>query len=61
MKSPPSLGIGTILGPLDQSLTHINPCTRLWVRSLGMAWEDVRHPRTPGLWADLHYVLLDHI
>ena len=61
MKSPPSLGIGTILGPLGQSLTHMNPYTRLWVRSLGMAWADVRHLRIPGLWADLHYVLLGHI
>ena len=36
MESPPRLGLGTILGPLAQSLTHMNPRTRLWVQSLGM-------------------------
>ena len=61
MKSSPSLGIGTILVPLGQSLIHMNPCTKLWVQNLGMAWEDVRHPRTPDLWVGLHYVLLNHI
>ena len=61
MESPPRLGLGTILGPLGQSLTHMGPHTKLWVRSLGTAWESVRHPRSPGLWASLHYVLLGHI
>ena len=61
MESPPRLGLGTILGHLGQSLTHMNPRTRLWVQNLGMAWECVRHPRLPGLWASLHYMLLGHI
>ena len=26
-----------------------------------MNWEGVRQPRPLGLWASLHYVLLDHI
>ena len=56
MESPPRLGLGTILGPLDQSLTHMNPRTRIWVQSLGTAWKGVRHPRPPDLWAGLHYV-----
>ena len=61
MESPPRLGPETILGPLGQTLTHMNPRTKLWVRSLGMVWEGVKHPRPPNLWADLHYVLLGHI
>jgi len=61
MESPPKLGLRTIWGPLGQSFTQMNPRTRLWVRSLGMAWEDVRQLRLPGLWAGLHYALLDHI
>ena len=31
MESPPRLGLGTILGPLDQSLTYMGQHTRLWV------------------------------
>ena len=58
---PPRLGLRTILGHLGQSLTHINPCIRLWVWSLDMAWEVVRHLRPPDFWAGLLYVLLDHI
>ena len=60
-ESPPRLGLGTILALLGQSLTYMGPRTKLWVWSLGMAWEGVRHPRPPGLWAGLHYVLLGHI
>ena len=61
MESPPKLGLRTILGPLGQSFTQMNPRTRLWVWSLFMNWEGVRQPRPLGLWASLHYVLLDHI
>ena len=61
MESPPKLGLGTMLGLLGQSLTCIGLHTRLWVQNLGMAWEVVRHPRPFGLWACVHYVLLDHI
>ena len=61
VESPPRLGLGTILGPLGQSLTYMGPHTRLWVRSLDTVWEGVRHPRSPGLWANFHYVLLGHI
>ena len=43
VESPPKLGLGTILGLLGQSLTYMDPHTRLWVQSLGMAWEGVRH------------------
>ena len=35
MKSPPRLGLGTILGLLGQSFTCIGLHTRLWVQSLG--------------------------
>ena len=56
MELPPRLCLGTILGTLGQSLTHLNPCTKLWVWSLGMAWEGVI-----GLCAGFHYVLLGHI
>ena len=35
MELSPRLGLGIILGPLGQSLTHMNPRTRLWVQSLG--------------------------
>ena len=48
MESPPRLGLGTILGHLGQSFTHMNPRTRLWVQSLGIVWEGVRHPRRLG-------------
>ena len=61
MESLPRLGPGTILGLLGQSHTCIVLYTRLWVRSLGMAWEGVMHPKPPSLWAGLHYVLLGHI
>ena len=61
LESSPRLGLRTILGLLGQSLTYIGSRTRLWVQSLGIAWEGVRHPRLPGLWANLHYVLLGHI
>ena len=61
MESPPRLGLGTVLGLLSQSLTHVGPLTKLWVRSLGMTREGVRQIRLPGLWVSLHYVLLGHI
>ena len=61
MESPPKLGLETVLGLLSQSLTHMGPLTKLWVRSLGMAQEGVRHIRLPSLWVNLHYVLLGHI
>ena len=61
VESPPKLGLGTILGLLDQSLTYMGPHTRLQVQNLGTAWEGVRHPRLPDLWASLHYVLVSHI
>ena len=61
MELPPRLSLEIILGPLGQSLIQMNPRTKLWIRSLGMAWEGVRHPRPPSLWACLHYVLLGHI
>jgi len=61
VKSPLRLGLGTILSLLGQSLTYMGQHTILWVWSLGMAWEDVRYPRSPSLWASLHYVLLGHI
>ena len=61
VKSPPRLGLGTILGFSSQLLTYMSPHTRLWVRSLGTTWEGVRHPRQLGLWAGLHDVLLGHI
>ena len=60
MELPHRLGLGTILGLLGHSLTYIGPYTKLWFRSLGAAWEDVRHPRLPDLWASLHSVLLGH-
>jgi len=37
IESPPRLGLGTILGILGQSLTHMGPHTKLWVRNLGTA------------------------
>ena len=49
MESPPRLDLETVLGLLNQSLTHMGPLTKLWVRSLGMAREGVRHIRLPGL------------
>ena len=55
------LGLRTKLGFLGHLLTCIGLHTKLWVRSLGTAWEGVRYPRLPVLWAGLHYVLLDHI
>ena len=61
MESPPRLGLGTILSLWGQSLTCMGLYTRLWVQSLGIAWEGVRHLRPPNLWAGLHYVLLGHI
>ena len=61
IKSPPRLGLGTILGLLGQSLTHMGTCIKLWVRNLGTAWEGIRHPRPPNLWAGLHCVLVGHI
>jgi len=61
MELPPRLGLGTMLGLLSQSLIYMGPHTRLWVQSLGTAWEGVRHPRSLGLWADFHYVLLGYI
>ena len=60
-ESPPSLGIGTKLGLLGHLFTFIGLHTRLWIWSLGTAWEGVRHPISPSLWANLHYVLLGHI
>jgi len=61
MKLPPKLGLGTILSLLGQSLTCIGLHTKLWIRNFGTIWKGVRHSRPPGLWASLHYVLLDHI
>ena len=61
MESLPRLDLGTVLGLLSQSLTHMGPLTKLWVRSLGMAREGVRHIRLPDFWVSLHYVLLGHI
>ena len=56
MELPHRLGLGTMLSLLGQLLIHMSPRTKLWVRSLGTAWEGVRHPRLLGLCADLHYV-----
>ena len=58
---PFGLGPRTKLGILSHLYTCIGLHTRLWVRSLGMAYEGVSHLRLPGSWAGLHYVLLDHI
>ena len=49
MESPPRLDLETVLGLLSQSLTHMGPLTKLWVQSLGMAREGVRHIRLSGL------------
>lgn len=48
-KSSPRLGLGTMLGLLGQSLTCMGLHTKSWVRSLGTAWEGVRHLRPLGL------------
>ena len=61
MELPPGLGLRTKLGILGHLLICIGLHTRLWVRSLGMTWEGVRQLRLFGLWAGLHYVLLDYI
>ena len=37
IESPLRLGLGTILGFLGQSLTHMSPRTKLWVQNLGTA------------------------
>ena len=55
------LGPRTKLGFLGHLLTCICLHTKLWVWSLGMTWECVRHSRLAGLWADLHYVLIGHL
>ena len=61
MELPLGLGSGTKLGLLGHLLTCIGLHTKLWVRSLGIVWEDVRQLRLLVLWAGLHYVLLDYI
>ena len=61
VESLPRFGLGTILGLLVQSLTCIGLYTRLQVRSLGTAWECVRHLRPLDLWAGFHYVFLSNI
>ena len=53
MESLPGLGLGTKLGILGHLLICIGLHTGLWVPSLGTAWEGVRHPRPPRLWASV--------
>ena len=56
MESPPRLGVGTIyIAPLHGK-TDLT--TRIWVWSLGMAWEGVRHLRPPDPWVNFHSLCL---
>ena len=61
MESPLGLGPRTKMSTLDHLLTCIGLHTILWIWSLSTVWEGVRPLRLPGLWANLHYVLLGHI
>ena len=45
LELPPKLGLGTIYIALLRGRTNLT--TRVWVRSLGMAWEGARHPKPP--------------
>ena len=61
MELPLGLDLGTKLGLLGHLLTCIGLHTKLRVQSFGIAWEGVKQLRPPGLWAGLHYMLLDYI
>ena len=56
MELPPSLGLRTIyIAPLRG---RTNLTTRVWVRSLGHGWKDVKHPTPPDPWVGFHLLCL---
>ena len=58
------LGVATKFRFRNQ-IGHFGPLTYIGIihqiLGLELAWEGVRHPRLSGLWADLHYGLIDNI
>ena len=53
MELLPGLGLGTKLGLFGHLRICMGLHTKLWVLSLGIAWEGVWHPRPLRLWVGL--------